>query len=326
MQTHPKQVRAGELGSGNSALDSAGHRLNHLIMKRIRTYSARGGAVLLGGVLVAALCLSACVTKGTSGKQGFQPGATRWTNGLGMVFVAVPGTKVCFSIWETRVKDYAAFAETNTAVDPSWRNPKYHNTDPVSFAPDHPATMVSWTEASQFCAWLTARERAGGLIRSNMVYRLPTDEEWSWAVGIGDRETNGTPRDKNAKLSDVYPWGTQWPPPAGAGNYADVTARNHFTNWANIVIPGYNDGYVTTSPVGSFTPNAPGLYNLGGNAVEWCEDWISEKHTQRVFRGAAWVNCGPKSLWSSIRGGTGPDRRSVITGFRCVLAVESDGR
>ena len=31
-------------------------------------------------------------------------------------------------------------------------------------------------------------------------YRLPTDEEWSWAVGIGGRESGATPKEKNAKL------------------------------------------------------------------------------------------------------------------------------
>ena len=292
-------------------------------MNLIRTLSVRGRAVSLCEALVAMACLAGCVSKGIGGDQGFSPGLQRWTNSLGMVFVPVPGTKTYFSIWETRVQDYAAFAETNTTVDPSWRHPLYHNTDPVSFAPDHPATSVSWTEAVQFCVWLTARERAAGLVPSNMVYRLPTDDEWSWAVGIGGRETNGTPRDKSSKLADVYPWGAQWPPPPGAGNFADVTARNHFTNWGNIVVPGYDDGYVTTSPVGSFKPNALGIYDLAGNAVEWCGDWHNEKHTQRVFRGGAWVNCGPKSLLSSARGNAGPDRRSVITGFRCVLAVET---
>jgi len=320
MQTASKQVRAVPLAQGNSTLDSHRYRPNHLMMNRIQTNPQSGIVLVLCLGLLCLVCLSGCVTGGNTGKHAFSTGTKRWTNSLGMVFVPVPGTKTYFSVWETRVKDYAAFAGTNASVDPSWRHPLYHNTDPVSFAPDHPATSVSWTEAKQFCAWLTAKEQAEKLIPTDVVYRLPTDEEWSWAVGIGGRETNGTPQNKNAKLRDVYPWGTQWPPPPGAGNYADVTARKHFTNWADIVIPGYDDGFVTTAPVGSFKPNALGIYDLGGNAVEWCQDWYNEKHTQRVFRGGAWVNCGPKSLLSSSRGATGPNRRSVITGFRCVLA------
>ena len=52
-----------------------------------------------------------------------------------------------------------------------------------------------------------------------MLYRLPTDAEWSIAVGL-DHETGDTPKDKNEKIKGVYPWGTQWPPPQGAGNYS----------------------------------------------------------------------------------------------------------
>ena len=138
-------------------------------------------------------------------------------------------------------------------------------------------------------------------------------------MGIGDREDGATPKDKNGKLADVYPWGNQFPPPPGAGNFADQTALNYFTNWPHI--DGYNDGYVTTSPVGNFRPNALGVYDLAGNAAEWCEDFYDDSHKHRVLRGGAWINCGPRSLLSSFREHAGPSRFSVATGFRCVLAT-----
>ena len=251
----------------------------------------------------------------------------RWTNGLGQVFVPVPSTHVSFSIWETRVKDFAAFAATQPKRDrTNWNRSFYHAITPVSPGPDFPVVNVSWNDAQAFCQWLTAAEHRSGLLPAGARYRLPTDEEWSQAVGIGDRETGGTPREKSAKLANVYPWGTQFPPPPGAGNFADQTAKNCFTNWP--AIANYTDGFVTTAPVGSFTPNALGIYDLAGNALEWCDDFYDASHKQRVLRGGAWNNCGPKSLLASYREHVAPGRYSVTTGFRCVLensAVETDG-
>jgi formylglycine-generating enzyme required for sulfatase activity len=239
------------------------------------------------------------------------PATGRWTNGLGMVFVPVPSAMVCFSIYETRVKDFAAFAATHPQLDGvHWNHALYHGTTPVSAGPDFPVVNVSWNDARAFCAWLTQTERQSGKISGQEVYRLPTDVEWSWAVGIGDRETGATPREKNDKIKDVFPWGTRFPPPPGAGNFADQAALNYFTNWPHI--EGYNDGFVTTAPVGSFTPNALGIYDLAGNAMEWCGDFYDESHRQCVLRGGAWINCGPKSLWSSDP----TTRRRIVTAWR----------
>ena len=132
----------------------------------------------------------------------------RWTNSLGMVFVPVPGTKVFFSIWETRVKDFTAFAASHPKLDgTNWNHALYHDVIPATPGPDYPVVNVSWNDANAFCAWLTETERKAGKIPAGASYRLPTDAEWSWAVGIGDRETNGTPKDKNAKIEGRVPVG-----------------------------------------------------------------------------------------------------------------------
>lgn len=242
----------------------------------------------------------------------------RWTNSLGMIFVPVPHTRISFSIYETRVKDFAAFAATNPRLDgTNWNHALYHGVTAVSTSPAYPVVNVSRNDAEAFCVWLTETDRRAGKASAEAIYRLPMDEEWSWAVGIGELETGATPREKNAKIEDVYPWGTQFPPPPGAGNFADQAALNYFTNWPHI--QGYNDGFVTTAPVGSFTPNALGIYDLAGNAMEWCANDYDASRKQGVLRGGAWINCGPKSLLSSYREHVAPKRFSVATGFRCVL-------
>ncbi|HEU6447689.1 MAG TPA: SUMF1/EgtB/PvdO family nonheme iron enzyme [Verrucomicrobiae bacterium] len=236
-----------------------------------------------------------------------------------MIFVPVPGTKVQFSIYETRVKDFAAFAAMHPKLDgTNWNHALYHNATPVSVGPDFPVVNVSWNDAQAFCAWLTETEHKSGKIPTNEFYRLPSDDEWSHAVGIGGRETGTTPKEKNAKLENVFPWGTNFPPLAGTGNFADQSDVNYFTNWPHI--EDYNDGFVTTAPVGSFRPNQFGIYDLSGNALEWCDDFYDTSHRQKVLRGGAWINCGPKSLLSSYREHAAPNRYSVATGFRCVLA------
>lgn len=260
---------------------------------------------------------TSCAQSSAQSKSALAP-QTRWTNRLGMIFVPVPGTSVSFSIYETQVKVYALFAATKPKLDgTNWNHAFYHGTTPVSQGPDFPVVNVSWNDARAFCAWLTQTERAAGRISAQQKYRLPTDAEWSCAVGIGNRETGATPKEKSAKLENIYPWGTQFPPPRGAGNFADQSAFHYFTNWPHIDC--YNDGFVTTSPIGSFKPNAFGIYDLAGNALEWCDDFYDTSRRQRVLRGGAWNNCGPKSLLSSYREHAAPSRCSVVTGFRCVL-------
>ncbi|MCX6887732.1 MAG: SUMF1/EgtB/PvdO family nonheme iron enzyme [Verrucomicrobia bacterium] len=224
-------------------------------------------------------------------------GNVRWKNTLSMEFVKVPNTEVMFSIWDTRVSDYRAYADANSGVGQSWKNPSFEQTD------DHPVVNVSWVDAQAFCAWLTKKERGEGKIKADQIYRLPTDAEWSVAVGL-EGEAGGTPKDKDSKIKGVYPWGTQWPPPKGAGNYNKSLGV---------------DDYDYTSPVGSFAPNKHGLYDMGGNVWQWCEDWYDGAQTSRVLRGASWGIDDPGYLLSSNRGNFNPGSRSNSVGFRCVL-------
>ena len=208
-----------------------------------------------------------------------------FTNTLGMKFVPVQGTEVQFCIWETRVKDYAAYAAANAGVDESWKKPEELALG-ISFTQEdtHPVVEVSWNDAQAFCEWLTKKELAEGKIKAGQKYRLPTDAEWSVAVGLG-QEQGKTPEEKQRGIKDMYPWGKEWPPPVGAGNY-----------YKSLKV----DKFEYTAPVGSFAANQFGLHDLGGNVWEWCEDWYDpEAQKHRVLRGASWSDGSPASLLSS---------------------------
>jgi len=231
-----------------------------------------------------------------------------FTNSLGMKFVPVPGTMVHFCIHETRKADYAEYAATSS-VDGSWQNVTAYGL-PVSTADDHPVANVSWEDATAFCAWLSKKE--------GRPYRLPTDREWSYAAGIGsDESKDQTPAALNGKITDEFPWGKTWPPPQGAGNYADMSLKDKAPT--RTVINGYTDGFAATAPVMSFSPNKLGLYDLGGNLWEWCEDWFNSEQQTRVLRGSGWSS--PDHLLSSDRYQQAPDARRWHNGFRCVVEM-----
>ncbi len=245
------------------------------------------------------------------------PSTREFVNTLGMKFLPVPGTTVRFCLWETRRQDYEAYSKANPDMDRSWENAKFKG-QPVSFAPSHPVVNVSWEDAKAFCAWLTEKEHREGRLPADASYRLPTDTEWSTAVGL-PKEEGATPKERDRRIANAYPWGKQLPPPEGAGNYSDLSARVVFgPDWA--FIPGYDDGFGTTAPVGSARANQHGLFDLGGNVWEWCEDFADGKSGPRVVRGGSWVNSDADYLLSSARNDRPPDFRRHGIGFRVVIA------
>lgn len=260
------------------------------------------------------------VAAAAPGPQGPAPG-NAYTNSLGMKFVPVKGTNTMFCIHETRCQDYAAFAAENPTVNKGWKSANRSGI-PVADKDDHPVVNVSWEEAHQFCEWLSKKE--------GKTYRLPTDEEWSTAVGIGHQERRvkeSTPESLRFGLKDEYPWGGDFPPKSKdkADNYFDVSHAEKFNAKARLVeakLEDYDDGFATTAPVMSFKPNKLGLYDLGGNASEWVEDWFKDDQKDRATRGMNWLSSSTKmyeDMLSSQRGHADPGRHDIGIGFRIVL-------
>ncbi|MBI3271719.1 MAG: SUMF1/EgtB/PvdO family nonheme iron enzyme [Planctomycetes bacterium] len=165
---------------------------------------------------------------------------------------------------------------------------------------EQPAVMVSWEDAEAYCRW-------SGLA-------LPREAEWEYAA---------RGRDQRECL-----WGEGWPPPAGAGNFADAFAKGDFPEWGTI--DGYDDGYAVTAPVGRFQPNPLGLMDLAGNVWEWCADWYRAGYDDgdaadptgpvsgeaRVMRGGSCWSGDRRFLYATSRSKGGPGVRAEFVGFR----------
>lgn len=272
--------------AGNATLVDLGIPMHKL--KEFRTALVRGGA-------------SPELTEGESGEWATtsDPAAATnevpFLNSIGMLFVPIPRYKSLFSVCLTRIRDYSAFCNYASLQLPGADFPQ---------TPEHPVVNVAWGDAVRFCEWLTIRDRQRGIISQDLSYRLPTDAEWSAAVGM-PTEATVLPKFLSG-ATPGYPWGANFPPPPGAGNYHQILKVDPFPE---------------TSPVGSFSPNPLGLYDLGGNVWEMCQDRYDASDDYRVARGASCFNDGEDFLRSSHRNQIRKDAGKNNVGFRAVLSA-----
>jgi formylglycine-generating enzyme required for sulfatase activity len=219
-----------------------------------------------------------------------------------MTFRPAGTENVLFCETETRLEDYDVYL---LATNRKWdRKPSF------AMKPSHPLLNVTWKECQEFCEWLTDRDRKNKIIPDKARYRLPSDAEWSAAVGLTS-ERGSNPLEKNMGNKADFPWGKEWPPPIISANLN--TAR----------MEGYQDSYSYTAPVGSFSPNSYHLFDLAGNVAEWCEDAWPDASGERVVRGGSWLSFARDSLLSSARQHLPESAIKTDVGFRCVLELPS---
>jgi formylglycine-generating enzyme required for sulfatase activity len=126
----------------------------------------------------------------------------------------------------------------------------------ASGGPDHPAEQVRWREAVEFCSRLSNREVE---MKAGRVYRLPTEAEWEYACRAGATTPFHTGKhlsSSQANFNGEYPYGD--------------------------AVKGTN--LKKTTKVGSYAPNAWGLYDMHGNVSEWCADWYDPDYYQNSPR------------------------------------------
>lgn len=159
--------------------------------------------------------------------------------------------------WDAKARKWSGYNSGTT-----WKNPGIKQSD------SHPVLAISPDDAKQYCNWLSMQEglpvaydlESGGIIDKDgnsttditkvVGYRLPTEAEWEYAAREGGRELRFGNGKNIARSSEINFRGDE-----GQYDYLEL------------------DGYAgTTTPVGSFPPNALGLYDMSGNAWEWASD------------------------------------------------------
>jgi formylglycine-generating enzyme required for sulfatase activity len=160
---------------------------------------------------------------------------------------------------------------------------------------NHPVTLVRWSDAIEYCAWLSAV--------SGRPVRLPTEAEWEKAARGG----------LEAKR---YPWGDR----------LDRNLANFLTDPAQKHTEG-------TTQCRSYPANAYGLFDMAGNVWEWVQDWYDPRYyksspvnmppgpaegVMRLVRGGSWLAADVRMLQCSHRHKVPPDTYSYSIGFRIV--------
>jgi formylglycine-generating enzyme required for sulfatase activity len=172
----------------------------------------------------------------------------------------------------------------------------------------HPVVDVSRRDAIAFCEWLSGKEEKR--------YRLPTEAEWEYACR-GKTTTAFFNGNDPERLADV-------------GNPGDASVRELYDG----PFGGMDgrDDFPFTAPVGLFRPNAFGLYDTHGNAMEWCSDYYSESYYDSspvddprgpdpafytVVRGGSWLS-HPAWCRCAARSKCNGELRAEKIGFRVV--------
>jgi formylglycine-generating enzyme required for sulfatase activity len=140
----------------------------------------------------------------------------------------------------------------------SWRNPGFAQTG------SHPAICLNWNDAKAYVAWLSGK--------TGRSYRLLTEAEWEYAARAG--------------TSTGYFFGDDAKDLCRYGNGADPDLSVPPILRAK-VFP-CSDGYAYTAPVGAFSPNGFGLYDVHGNAWQWLEDCWHGSYSGAPADGSAW--------------------------------------
>lgn len=167
-----------------------------------------------------------------------------------------------------------------------WRHPRGPGSEAEA---DLPVVHVSWGDARAYCDWRGKR--------------LPTEAEWDLAAGAGN----------DGEGRAHYPWGDE---PAPQGEWVANVWQGDFPRRDDAA-----DGHTYLAPVGSYPPNALGVFDLGGNVWEWVDDWYRPGGVggHKVLKGGSWLCAASycEGYRNANRNQSAPDSGLDNTGFRC---------
>ena len=160
-----------------------------------------------------------------------------------------------------------------------------------------PVENVSWFDVQEFIRKLN--------IKKNSQYRLPTEIEWEFVARAGKQEAYGF----SNSAERLYQY----------ANFCDKRCANPVKNKLQ------DDGFKTTAPIGSFKPNAWGVYDMQGNVWEWVVDRMMSsdlnKLPQHIYRGGSWGD-QIELLKLGSRASADAELRVSGIGFRLALSAE----
>ena len=204
--------------------------------------------------------------------------------------------------YEVTQAEYQAVMGTNPSYFKPPNTPTY---DPL-----RPVETVSWNDAMAYCAAVTAQQAALGRVPSGYRYRLPTEAEWEYCCRAG--------------TTTEFHYG-----PTLVCGQANFAYSDHTNSSCS------DPGGVQTALVGSYVPNAWGLFDMHGNVWEWCLDtwdgtanypslpvvdpYVGNSPPYRVVRGGSWGS-DSDGCRSAYRVRIVPAYRVINRGFRVVLA------
>ena len=174
-----------------------------------------------------------------------------------------------------------------------------------------PVDGVTWYGAVEFCRRLSESPKEK---QAHRVYRLPTEAEWEYACRAGTNTVfhfGNSLSSSQANFNGNYPFGD--------------AQKGPFLN--------------RTTTVGSYAPNAFGLYDMHGSVNEWCADKFSRDYyrvspvedpigpkqgTSPVIRGGDWYS-DARDCRSAFRYADVPEGKFYALGFRVVCELTTDG-
>jgi formylglycine-generating enzyme required for sulfatase activity len=171
-----------------------------------------------------------------------------------------------YPVTQAQWRAVAALPQVNKELDP---NPSYFKGD------DRPVERVSWYDALEFCARLNFRIN----VTTGRDYRLASEAEWEYACRAGTTTPFYFGETITTDLANYH------------GNYT----------YGNAPQGEYRK---QTATVGSFPPNAFGLYDMHGNVWEWCADTWHDNYQGAPKDGSAWINDNDNPI---LRGGSWND-------------------
>jgi formylglycine-generating enzyme len=168
----------------------------------------------------------------------------------------------------------------------SWRDPGFAQTD------RDPVVCVSWNDAQAYATWLNTKLHASD--PAHGPYRLPSEAEWEYAARAGS--------------SSAYYWGDE--PSHDLANYGIEDCAPCGAGKEG------RDRWYFTSPVGSFPPNAFGLYDASGNVWQITQDCTHYGFEEAPADGTAWMSDPIDGCYNhTVRGGSWLDPGVLLTVF-----------